>query len=127
MGFGTVLWDHDQAYQRVKRSPQFRCLVPVLSPGDWLEVEWVEAGTVVFLEMHGLLFWEAGLVGAYCLVATTIAVVLDLPCDHLMDNNVTPYRLDDQQAVHDLRELVRDVLRVHFKDSKLRMGLWLCT
>ena len=121
-----MIWDHDQAYRRVKRSMQFRCLVPVLSPGEWLGGEWVEGGRLVYLEMHQLLFGQAGSMPAYCLVARTTAVicckVLGMPCDHFMDDNVAPYRLDDLQAVHDLKELVKDVPRVHFKGSKFAHG-----
>ena len=121
-----MIWDRDQAYRQVKRSLQFLCPVPVLSPGDWLGGEWVEEGRVVYLEMFRLLFGEAGSVPAYCLVARTIAVicckVLGMPCDHFYDDNVAPYRLDDQLAVHDLRELVKEVLRVHFKEAKFAHG-----
>ena len=125
-GFETVIWDHDQAYQQVKRSSRFPCLVPVLSLGEWFGEEWVEAGRVVYLEMHRLLFGEAGSVPAYCRVARTIAVtcckVLGMPCGHFLDSNVAPYRLEDLQVVHVLRELVKDVLRVHFKDVKFAHG-----
>ena len=51
---------------------------------------YVPAGEVVYLEMHRLLFGEAGAVRAYCCVARTIAVaiakVLGLPVGHHIDD-----------------------------------------
>ena len=32
-GFESVVFDHDEAYQRVRRANNFRCWIPVLSPG----------------------------------------------------------------------------------------------
>ena len=39
IGYGTVVFDHDQAYQQVPQRADFRCLVPLVSPGDTMPVE----------------------------------------------------------------------------------------
>ena len=86
-----MVFNHDQAYRRVKWSRRFRCLVPVLSPGGPVTVAITVAGEqhhvpachVVYLEAWRLLFGEGGAVAGYCLPACTgaaiIAKVLRLP------------------------------------------------
>ena len=63
-GFSCLVFDHDQAYRRVKRQRAFRALVPVVSPGGTVPVAgsqvFVPEGDVVYLEMWRLLFGEAG-------------------------------------------------------------------
>ena len=78
--FACPVFDHDQAYRRVKHHRTFRALVSVLSPGDTVSVGgddvFVPAGEVVYLEMWCLLFGEVESVAGYCCVARAIVVIL---------------------------------------------------
>ena len=38
-GFACVVFHHDQAYRRVKRSRRFRCFIPIISPGAAVVVD----------------------------------------------------------------------------------------
>ena len=79
-GFSCLVFDHDEAYRRVKRQCAFRALVPVVSLGDVVPMAgsevFVPEGQIVYLEMWRLLFGEAGSVPGYCCVARVIVVVL---------------------------------------------------
>ena len=96
VGFVSVVCDHDQAYQRIWRTRQFRCLIPVVAPpgGSYITVRDVHvfaaAGDFVFLEMYRLLFGKAGAVPAYCgisrLLTAVIAKVLPLPAGTYIDD-----------------------------------------
>ena len=118
-GFACVVFDHDQAYRRVKRSRRFRCLTPVVSPGGVVTVgdeqQHVPAGQVVYLEALRLLFGEGGAVAAYCLtariVAMVIAKVLHLPLGDYIDDFNAMLLAADSTAVDDLWEFLVDVLR----------------
>lgn len=116
-GFGSLIFDHDQAYRRVRRTryasryaDRFRCLVAVMSLVAKLDATgtFVPSGTVVYLEMARLLFGEATAVGAYYLIARTIAVacckVLSLPTDHYFDDFIGICKLPDWLTVFRLHQ-----------------------
>ena len=69
--------------------------------------EWVPSGRVVFLEMHCLLFGEAGAVAPYCMVARTNALaccaVLLMAVDHYIDGFIAAYLKRDGTVVDDLK------------------------
>ena len=77
-GFACVVFDHDEAYCRVKRLHRFRCLVPIISPGAAVvvdgELHRVPAGRMVYFEPWRLLFGEAGAVPG------TVARLLNMSC-----------------------------------------------
>ena len=118
-GFTCVVFDHDQAYCRVKRSHRFRCLVPIVFPGGSAvvggEEHHVPAGRMVYFEPWRLLFGEAGAVPGYCLPARTVtaivAKVLRLPPSHYIDDFIAALLAEDCTAVDDLWEFLVDVLR----------------
>ena len=129
-GYGTVVFNHDQAYRRVRRAADFRCLIPIISPGAFLDTpagrHWIPEGDVVYLELWRLLFGAAGAVAAYCLVARTIALcrcaVLLVPTNHYVDDFLSVYKLADESVVDDLKHFVTRVLGVHFQDTKFKFG-----
>ena len=125
-----MVFDHDQAYHRVKRSRCFWCLVPVLSPGGVVRVageqHHVPSGCVVSLEAWHLLFGEGGAVAGYCLPARTVAAiiakVLRLPPGHYIDNFIAALLAADDTAVTDLGEFLVDILKFVLQRKKLHSG-----
>ena len=109
-GFSCVVFDHDQAYRRVKRSDRFRCIVPVVSPGGSVIVRGdqvhVPSSRIVYHMVWRLLFGEAGAVAGYCVAARTVAAViakvLRLPPGHYIDNFIAVLMEEDHTAVDDL-------------------------
>ena len=124
------MFDHDQAYRRVKRSRRFRCLIPIISPGAAVVVDGkqhhVPAGRMVYFEPWRLLFWEAGAVPGYCLPARTVtaivAKVLCLPPGHYIDDFIAALLADDSTAAADLWEFLVEVLRFQLQPAKFNHG-----
>ena len=113
----------------MRRPRTFHCLIPVLLPGGWAclvtEQAYVPAGEVVYLEMHRLLFGEAGDVVAYCCVARTAAVViakvLGLPAGHYIDD----FWLIDRSLPDDLGKFVKEILGFELHNDKFAHGMQL--
>ena len=132
-GFDCVVLDHDQAYRRGWRTRRFRCLVPIAAPagGGYVGVGGVQtfiaAGDLVFLEMHRLLFGEAGAVAAYCgisrLVVAVVAKVLALPVGAYIYNFSSLFWLLDVRLPAQLWDFVRNVLRVALHEDKFYEGV----
>ena len=132
-GFSCLVFDHDQAYRRVKRQRAFRALVPVVSPGGTVPVAgaevFVPSGDLVYLEMGRLLFGEAGSVPGYCCVARVIVVVLckvlALANGAYMDDYGAVYWTVDERLPGDVWSFLRDVLGFHLHEEKWHTGLQL--
>ena len=87
--------------------------------------EWVPARRVVFLEMHCLLFRDAGAAAAHFMVARTIALAccaVVLAVNHYIDDLVATYLDINKTAVEDLKQFVKQALPVHFQEGKFRAG-----
>ena len=127
------MFDHDQAYRRVKRSRCLRCLIPVVSPGGVVTVEGeqhhVLASQDVYLEALRLLFVEGRAVAGYCLparkVAMVITKVLHLPPGHYIDDFFPMLLAADSTAVDDLWEFLTDVLSFRLQHQKFNFGAFL--
>ena len=129
-GFACVVFDHDRAYRRVKRSCRFCCLVPIVSPGGSVIVDGgqhhLPAGHMAYCEAWRLLFGEVGAVPGYCLPARTVtaivAKVLRLPPGHYIDDFIAALLADDSTAAADLWEFLVEVLRFRLQPAKFNHG-----
>ena len=128
--FHILTFDHDQTYRRVRRRCPFRCLVPVVSPGGWIDVGgsdvFVPEGQVVYLEFDRLLFGEGAAVPGYCCPARTVAVVvvriLLLPVDHYVDDFASMFWAEDVTCPGDVYRFLTEVLRFHVHPDKYHHG-----
>ena len=129
-GFSYVVFDHDQAYRRVKRSRRFRCLVCIVSPGGSVVVDGeqhqVPASRIVYFEPWRLLFGEAGAVPGYGLPAGTITAIVTKVLRLLRGNDIDDFiaalLAEVSTAVDDLWEFLVDVPCFRLQRANFKQG-----